>query len=36
MQVFSLAMVKAVLVVAIIFILLGLVIGERPWEAWRK
>jgi F0F1-type ATP synthase assembly protein I len=35
-QVFNLALVKAVLVVAIIFILLGLVAGENPWGFWKK
>lgn len=33
-QVFGLDIVKAVLVTALIFVILGLVIGERPWLSW--
>lgn len=35
-QVFGLEVVKALLVTAIIFIVLGLVVGERPWVGWNK
>lgn len=31
-QVFTVELVKALLVTALIFIILGLVLGERPWN----
>lgn len=32
LEVFTVAVDKAALVTAIVFILLGIVLGERPWE----
>lgn len=32
----TLTVVKAALITALIFIILGLIIGERPWTAWQN
>ncbi len=35
-DVFTVAIIKAALVTAIIFLILGVLAGEHPWTSWNK